>query len=156
MTMNDHALKIMGLQAKIERNKSFSKKLKVLAGVCLFFSLCYCLGSIQIDFLDRSERIATNLVWIVSILVMTCIFLKDVQVIKANKASEFEIYRLEEEDYNTKKEVARITGRGLPDYVYDLEHDVPDETISLPIAYYGILVGIDIIIRVFLFTTYMI
>ncbi len=31
--MNEHTFKIMGLHTKIEKNKSLSKKLKVLAGV---------------------------------------------------------------------------------------------------------------------------
>ena len=84
----------------------------MLAGVCLVFSLCYCFGSVQIESLDKSQIVATNLVWIVSILVLVGIYLKDVQGIKSNKAVEFEIYRLQVEDLNTKREVARITGSG--------------------------------------------
>ena len=84
------------------------------------------------------------------------IYLKDVQGIKSNKAVDFEIYRLQVEDLNTKREVARITGSGLPDYKYDKQIDVPDGTIYLPIVYYGILVGIDIIIRIYLFINHVI
>ena len=146
----------MGLHTKIEKNKSLSKKLKVLAGVWLVFSFCYCFGSVQIESLDKSQIVATNLVWIVSILVLVGIYLKDVQCIKSNKAVEFEIYRLQVEDLNTKREVARITGSGLPDYKYDKQIDVPDGTIYLPIVYYGILVGNDIIIRIYLFINHVI
>lgn len=96
------------------------------------------------------------MVCIVSILVLVGIYLKDVQGIKSNKAVEFEIYRLQVEDLNTKREVARITGSGLPDYKYDKQIDVPDGTIYLPIVYYGILVGIDIIIRIYLFINHVI
>ena len=148
--VNEYIFRIMGLENKIEKNKSLSKKLKALAAVCLFFSFCYCYGSANIKNLDRSEGIATNVVWIVSIIALVGIFLKDSQCIKTNKATKFDIYRLEVEELNTKKEVARITGNGLPDYMYDKQIDAPDGTITLPIAYYGVLVGIDIIIRIWL------
>lgn len=149
--MNENAYRIMGLHTRINKIKKLSSKLKALAFVCLFFSFCYCAGSISIENLDKSEGIAANLVWIVSVLVLVGIYLKDSQCIKQTKEVEFEIYRLEVEDLNTKKEVARITGNGLPDYMYDKQIDAPDETISLPVMYYGILIGIDIIIRIWLF-----
>ena len=148
--VNEYIFRIMGLENKIEKNKSLSKKLKALAAVCLFFSFCYCYGSASIKNVDRSEGIATNVVWIVSIIALVGIFLKDSQCIKTNKATKFDIYRLEVEELNTKKEVARITGNGLPDYMYDKQIDAPDGTITLPIAYYGVLVGIDIMIRIWL------
>lgn len=154
--MNEHAFKIMGLYNRIEKRKSLSKQLKILAGVCLLFTFCYCFGSVQIESLDRSEVVATNLVWIVSVFVLVGIYLKDVQCIKSNKATEFEIYRLEVEDLNTKKEFARITGSGLSDYMYDKQIDAPNGTISLPVVYYGILIGIDIIIKIWLFVNHMI
>ena len=90
------------------------------------------------------------MVWIVSIIALVGIFLKDSQCLKTNKAIKFDIYRLEVEELNTKKEVARITGNGLPDYMYDKQIDASDGTINLPIAFYGVLVGIDIIIRIWL------
>ena len=148
--MNAYGFRMMALESKIEKDKNFSKKLKVLAVVCLLFSFGYCFGSVSIANLDKSEVVATNIVWIVSILVLVGIYFKDVQCIKSYKATEFEIYRLEIEDLNTKKEVARITGNKLPDYVYDKQIKEPDETISLPNIYYGILIGIDIIIRIYL------
>ena len=61
---------------------------------------------------------------------------------------EFEIYRLEVEDLNDKKEIAEITGEVLSDYLLNKQIDMPDEKISLPILYYFILAGIDIIIRI--------
>ena len=87
---------------------------------------------------------------------MVCIYLKDSQCIKSNKETEIEIYRLEVEDLNTKKEVAEITGRGLSDYMYDKQIVAPNGTISLPVTYYGILIGIDIIIRIWLFVNHII
>ena len=146
--MNENAFRIMGLYTRIERNKKLSSTLKVLAFVCLFFSFCYCASSVSIEHLDKSEGIATNLVWLVSIFALVGIYLKDSQCIKSNKETEIEIYRLEVEDLNTKKEVARITGSGLSDYMYDKQIVVPNGNISLPVTYYGILIGIDIIIRI--------
>ena len=154
--MNEKAFKIMGLHMRIERNKKLSSTLKVLAFVCLFFSFCYCAGSVRIEHLDKSEGIATNLVWLVSIFALVGIYLKDSQCIKSNKETEFEIYRLEVEDLNTKKEVARITGGVLPDYMYDEQIAVPNGTISLPVIYYRMLIVIDIIIRIWLFVNHII
>lgn len=37
--MNEIDFRILGLHTKIERNKKLSKQLKVLAGVCLYFSI---------------------------------------------------------------------------------------------------------------------
>lgn len=154
--MNERAFRIMGLHTKIERNKKLSSTCKILAFVCLFFSFFYCFGSVQIGSLDKPQRVATNLVWIVSILVLVGIYLKDWQCIKSNKKAEFEIYRLEVEDINSKKEIARITGEALPDYIYDKKVDMPDEKLSLPLVYYGTLVGIHIIIRIYLFANHVI
>ena len=39
----------------------------------------------------------------------------DCNLIKGNKALEFDIYRLEVEDLNDKKEIAEITGEVLSD-----------------------------------------
>ena len=64
------------------------------------------------------------------------------------KALEFDIYRLEVEDLNDKKEIAEITGEILSDNLLNKQIDMPDEKISLPILYYGVLAGIDIIIRI--------
>ena len=61
---------------------------------------------------------------------------------------EFDIYRLEVEDLNDKKEIAEITGEILSDNLLNKQIDMPDEKISLPILYYGVLAGIDIIIRI--------
>ena len=144
-------LRIMGLYAKIERNTRLSKQLKVLAGVCLFFSICYCLGTKNIGNIDKGQIVLTNLVWIISIIVLIGICIKDSYCVKNNKEYEFDIYRLEVEDLNDKKEIVRITGEKLPDNVLNKQIDTPNEKVSLPIIYYSILLGIDIIIRIYLF-----
>ncbi|MBP3468019.1 MAG: hypothetical protein J6K26_00680 [Lachnospiraceae bacterium] len=63
---------------------------------------------------------------------------------------------MEVEDLNSKEEAARITGNILSDFMYDKQINVPDETISLPSVYYGILIAIDIIIRIYLFVNHVV
>ena len=55
---------------------------------------------------------------------------------------------MEVEDLNDKKEIAKITGEVLSDDVLNKQIDMPNEKVSLPIIYYSILLGIDIIIRI--------
>lgn len=141
-------LRIMGLYAKIERNTKLSKQLKVLAGVCLFFSFCYCHGTKSIENIDNDQALVTNIVWIISIIVLVGLYIKDSYCVKNSKSAEFEIYRLEVEDLNNKKDVARITGKVLPDNVLNKQINMPNEKVSLPIIYYSILLGLDIIIRI--------
>ena len=148
--MSETDIRIMGLYSKIERNKNLSKKLKVLAGVCLFFSIMYCVGSKNIEDIDKSQAIITNLIWIISIIVLIGIYIKDSNCIKNNKVCELDIYKLEVEDLNNKKEIAKITGEVLSDNVLNKQIDMPDDNVSLPIIYYSILVGIDIIMRIYL------
>ena len=145
--MNEVALKIMGLYTQIERNKKLSKQLKALAGVCLFFSICICFGVKSIENPDKSDVVATNLVWIISIIVLIGIYIKDSYCVKDNKACELDIYRLKVEDLNIKKELAKCRGEVLSDDLLNKQIDKPDEKVSLPGIYYSILLGIDIIIR---------
>lgn len=154
--MNEIDLRILGLHTKIESNKKMSKQLKVIAGVCLIFSMCYCLGTKNIvkdiGDIDKGQVVLTNLVWIVSIIVLIGIYIKDSYCVKNNKAYELDIYRLEVEALKEKKRIAEIRGDVLPDFVLNKKIDVPNENVSLPIIYYSILLGMDIIIRIFLFT----
>ena len=146
--MNETDLRIMGLYTKIERNKKLSKQWKVLAGVCLFFSICYCLGTKRIGNIDKGQALLTNIVWIISIIVLIGLYINDSYCVKKNKAYELDIYRLEVEDLNDKKEIAKITGEILSDNVLNKQIDMPNEKVSLPIIYYSILLGLDIIIRI--------
>lgn len=147
--MNENNLRILGLQQKIENNKKLSKQLKVVAGVCLFSSGCYCLGAKNLgNAIDRANVILVNIIWIISIIILVGLYVKDSCCVKRNKAYELDIYRLEVEDLIDKKESAKITGEVLPDYVLNKQIDMPNEKVSLPIIYYSILVGIDVIIRI--------
>lgn len=146
--MNETDFKILGKQNKIEMNKKRSKGIKVLSAVCLFFSFCYCNGTKNLESVDKEQIVFTNVVWIISFVVLIGLYIKDSNCIKNNKALEFDIYRLEVEDLNDKKEIAEITGEVLSDYLLNKQIDMPDEKISLTILYYSILAGIDIIIRI--------
>lgn len=137
MDVND--LKIMGLHERIKKNIDLSKQLKLLAGVCLFFFIFYCRGLKNIGVLTEGQAVLTNIVWIISIIALVGIFIKDSYCIKDNKASELEIYRLEVEDLNDKKEIAKITGEVLPDNVLNRQIDIPNEKVTLPIIFYCVL-----------------
>ena len=146
--MNETAFRIMGLHTKIERNTKLSKQLKVLAGTCLFFSFCYCHGTKNIEMIDKSQALLTNIVWIISFIILAGLFMKDSYCAKNNKVTELAIYNLEVEELNNKKVVAEIKGEMLPDYIINKQIDIPDEKVSLPIIYYSILLGLDIVIRI--------
>ncbi|MCR4650206.1 MAG: hypothetical protein K5662_00480 [Lachnospiraceae bacterium] len=146
--MNEFDFRILGLYSKMNRNKKTSQRLKVLAGACLFFSSCYCLGAKRIENIDKSEVLAANIVWIVSIIIFIGLYTKDSNCVKNAKSTEFEIYRLEVEDLRNKKHIAEITGEPLPDYALNKQIDMPNEKVSLPIIYYSVLLVIDIIIKI--------
>ncbi|MBQ4522129.1 MAG: hypothetical protein IJA10_04155 [Lachnospiraceae bacterium] len=110
----------------------------------------HCLGTKSIGNIEKSQVLVTNLVWIVSVIVLIGIYIKDSCCVKNNKAYELDIYRLEVEDLNDKKEAAKIRGEVLSEHILNKQIDMPDEKVSLPIIYYSILLGIDIIIRIFL------
>ena len=146
--MNETDYKILGKQNKIQMNIKRSKEMKVLSAVCLFFSFCYCNGTKNLESVDKGEIVLTNLVWIISFVVLIGLYIMDCNLIKGNKALEFDIYRLEVEDLNDKKEIAEITGEVLSDNLLNKQIDMPDEKISLPTLYYCILAVINIIIRI--------
>ena len=146
--MNETDYKILGKQNKIQMNIKRSKEMKVLSAVCLFFSFCYCNGTKKLESVDKGQIVLTNLVWIISFVVLIGLYIKDSNCIKNNKALEFDIYRLEVEDLNDKKEIAEITGQVLSDDLLNKQIDMPDEKIYLPIVYYCFLIVIDIIIRI--------
>lgn len=152
--MNAKAFRIIGLHTKIEKLNKSSSKLKILSGACLFFSLCYCYGTKSIENIDKGQALLTNIVWITSIIILVVLYIKDSACAKNIKLTEFEIYRLEVEDINIKKDIARITGKELPDYELNKQIDMPNEKISLPIIYYSILLGLNIIMRISLIGIY--
>ena len=63
----------------------------VLAGVCLFFSVLYCLGKKKSETIDKGDALMTNIVWIISIVVLVGICIKDSYCVKNNKAYELDI-----------------------------------------------------------------
>lgn len=107
--------------------------MKVLSAVCLFFSFCYCNGTKNLESVDKEQIVFTNIVWIISFIVLIGLYIIDSNCIKSNKALEFDIYRLEVEDLNDKKEIAEITGEVLSDYLKNKQIDMPDEKMFLKI-----------------------
>ena len=151
--MNAFDFQIIGLHTKIEKNRKVSRNLKILAGSCWFFAFFYCFGTRTIEnmgYMDSEQKVLTNLVWLFSMIFLIGFYWKDSACIKNSKACELEIYRLEVEDLKNKKEVAKIKEEVLPDYMINKQIDMPDEKVSLPTIYYGILLGIHVIVRVYL------
>lgn len=114
----------------------------------MFFSLCYCGGTKNLETIDKSEAIMTNMVWIVSVIILVVLFIKDSNCVKNNKKIELDFYQLEVEDLRNKKELAEITGEFLSDSALNQQIDIPNEEVSLPILYYTFLLVINIIIRI--------
>ena len=46
--------------------------------------------------------------------------------------------------------MAKIRGEVLPDYMLNKQIDKPDEKMSLPYIYYSVLLGINLIVRIYL------
>ena len=76
------------------------------------------------------------------------LYIKDSTLVKNNKTLEFDIYKMEVEDLEDKKEIARITGEILSDSALNKQIDVPEDKVSLPIMFYCILLLVDIIVRI--------
>ena len=146
--MNENDYKVMCLHSKIEKNEILSKQLKALAITIFIFSVCYCIGTKNIGNIGKEHILAANLVWLASIVILIRIYLKDKNCIENNKNYEFDIYRLEIEALECKKKVAEIRGEVLPDNVLNKSIKKPSENVTLPIIYYGIVLGLDIVIGI--------
>lgn len=86
--------------------------------------------------------------WILSVPLIFLLFLLDTYYIKQNKKYEFEMYRLEVDDLERKKELSDITGELLPDLVLNSKIKEPSNNVSLPILYYVMILILDILIKV--------
>lgn len=148
--MNEVDMRILGKHEIINRTKKKTKEWKALAGVSLFFATCYCLGTKNLEYVDAEQTIASNIVWLASFVAINIFYILDVRCVKGIKATELEIYRLEVEDLKDRKEIAEITGEMLPDFFINKQIDKPDEKVTLPVVYYGVLLGIDIVLRIYL------
>lgn len=150
--MNEVDLRILGLHEKINNTKKEIKGFKVLAGLSLFVSFCLCGGAKSLGYVDP----VANLVWIVSVIAIIVFYNLDKRAVKSIKAFEFRIYELEMEDFNDKKEIAEITGDILSNNLSSNTTEKPDEKVTLPTLYYGVLFGVDIIIRVVLLVNHIV
>lgn len=145
--MNEVDMRIYLLYEKVNRYKKKSQKWKALACVSLILFVFFIVGSKNFGTLNA---IGTNIMWIVYSVAIIFIYKINVQCVKSQKAVELCIYDMELEDLNDKKEIAQITGEILPDYIWNKKIDKPDEEAILPKKYYGILLGIGILLRIYL------
>lgn len=143
--MDEMHFKIMGIQTNMQKNTKMSKAMKAFAVLSVFCSFCFGIGAANIV---DNERAEPKVVWVLSIIALIVLYFMDSNFIKKNKTCEFEIYRLEVEDLKDKKEIAEITGEILPDYILNKSIDKPKEDISRPLAYYSVLLVIDITIGI--------
>jgi len=151
MSISSLSYKIMFLKESLEKDNSLSRKLKLLAAVCLFFWICICFGTKDTENMIKGNVVVTNIYWLVSVIALIGIFIKDSAVRKRIKRTELEIYDLEAGNIRAKKTVANVTGAVLPDYIEEKEIVPPDKKIYLPYVYYGILLAINLVTRLYLF-----
>ncbi len=136
--MNKEYFEIAGIQKKIDLNHNMQMTMKGIAALIVFV----------IFFCSLSGSDTMNVAWMISIPVIVLLFFFDVYYIKREKESEYEIYRLDVETLELKKEVARIKGEVFPDYILNQVIKEPTKEMSLPVLYYVIILVLDIMVRI--------
>ncbi len=84
------------------------------------------------------------LLWLISFPTILVLFYLDVIYVKKNEEYEYEIYRLEVERLERKKEIAKIRGEVLTEEEKNQYVKLPAK-ITLPIIYYIVLVFFDLL-----------
>ncbi|MCM1083583.1 MAG: hypothetical protein NC309_04625 [Ruminococcus sp.] len=136
--MDEMFVRISMIQKKMEQNRNLQMMMKVVGGLIV----------LVIFFCSLSQPDTMKLAWMISVPCIILVFFLDAYFLKSNKASEFEIYKLEIEELENKKEMAGITGEALPDAVLNRDIKVPTKEVSYPILYYIIILILDILIKV--------
>lgn len=137
--MNEMFFRIDNLQKKIESNHKIQTYLKG-TGILIVFVIFFC---------GLKMAGTMNIAWFLSLSVIIILFVLDVYHCNRDKKYEFEIYQLKTEDLNRKKDIVRIRGEVLPDFVSECAIKKPSEEVSLPILFYAILIIVDILVKVF-------
>ena len=127
---------ISGIRNKIERNRERQTKIKCVAalvviGIFLWGLIC-------------SMKKTMLLLWLISFPTILVLFYLDVIYVKKNEEYEYEIYRLEVERLERKKEIAKIRGEVLTEEEKNQYVKLPAK-ITLPIIYYIVLVFFDLL-----------
>lgn len=136
--MNEMFFRIGGIQKKMEFNQNMRIIMKG-TGFLNVFTIFFC---------SLNQPDTMKIAWILSILFIGLLFGIEFYYIKQNKKYEFKLFKLEIEDLENKKEIAKIRGDVIPDMVANREIIRPSNEISLPIVYYAILIILDIMIKV--------
>jgi hypothetical protein len=136
--MKETYFKILSIENKMKRNSKLQLTMKAIAGLILFTVSLFSLHP------DNETRV----LWIISLPSIILLFFLDYHFAKENKKCELELYKLEIDELEDKKEEAKITGDALPDAVVNANIEKPTERIKLPILYYGIVLVFDIIIGI--------
>lgn len=145
--MSKEYFRVINIQSKIDRNIN----IVLLMKVCAVISVSIIPISTIVSRLLGVEPTQKNFLWFFSILLILFLFFFSVYLIKKNKGYEFELYYLELESLERKKRVAQIRNEPLSDYVQNHEVKEPNEEISFPILFYGILLIIDILAKFLIF-----
>lgn len=142
--MSTDQFKILDTQRKIDKN---IRVMNILRFVPVFFM------PMPIISVFASRLIGTvpeqkNSQWVMSLILIVLAFVISVFLIKKNKGYKMDLYYLEKESLERKKRVAKLTNEPLSDYVQTKVVKKPTENASYPVVYYGILLMLDIMIKV--------
>ena len=136
--MNEMYFKISGIQKKIDSNQKLRKNIRKFG---LFFIFI-------VFFFSLNEPDTMRVTWIATVAIIFLLFFLEVYYIKQSNKYEFELYSLEVNEVERKKELSNITGEILPDDVLTPNITMPSNESSLPILYYAIILILDVMIRV--------
>ena len=138
--MNEMYFRIAGVQRKIDANRKLRANVKKLGILILFVVL----------FFTWIEPETMRTTWVLSVVFIILLFFFEVYYIKQGKKYEFELYRLEVDEQERKRELSDLTGQPLPNHVLNRKITMPSDEISLPILYYLIILIVDVLIRIFM------
>ena len=128
---------ISGIRNKIERNREMQTKIKGVAVAIIFVVVIWSVLSTM-----KETKIS---LWWLSLVAVVVLFFVDAYYVKKNEEYEYEIYRLEVERLERKKEIAQIRGEVLTEEEKNQYVKLPAK-ITLPINYYIVLLILDLLI----------
>lgn len=142
--MSTDQFKILDTQRKIDKN---IRVMNVLRFIPIFF-MPMPIVSVLASRLMGTVPEQKNFQWGMSLILIVLAFISSVVLIKKNKEYKMDLYYLEKESLERKKRVAKLTNEPLSDYMQTKVVKKPTENASYPVVYYGILLMLDIMIKV--------
>ena len=140
--MQNNTFKYLAIQEKIDRNITIIFALKIFT--VIFVSAI--IFATSLNFVFKTELPNKIIICLSIFALILFMFLISAYLIKKNKEYELEMYYTEFESLERKKRVAKIKGEFLPDYMDDYVPAMPDETLSLPVYFYSIILFLSIFI----------